>query len=80
MKKLNRYDLLALGIIVVSTLLSLKRLNIFPVFVDIFYHMSTAKGFDIAGGVVLHDFWGVCTSWKNPSVSSSPSRNNGFYV
>jgi len=57
MKKLNRYDVLALGIIVVSTLLSLKRLNIFPVFVDIFYHMSTAKGFDIAGGIVLHDFW-----------------------
>lgn len=57
MKNLNRYDLLALGIILVSTLLSLKRLNIFPVFVDIFYHMSTARGFDIAGGVVLHDFW-----------------------
>ena len=57
MKKLNRYDALALGIITASIVLSLKRLNFFPTFVDIFYHMSTAKGFEIAGGVVLHDFW-----------------------
>ena len=57
MKRLNRYDGLAMGIILVSTLLSLWRLNIFPVFVDIFYHMSVTKGFSIAGGIVLHDFW-----------------------
>ncbi len=57
MKQLNKYDVMALGVIAVSTLLSLYRLNVFPVFVDIFYHMSVAKGFQMAGGVVLHDFW-----------------------
>ena len=57
MKKLNSYDPLALGIIATSILFSLYRLDRFPVFVDIFYHMSAAKAFGIAGGVVLHDFW-----------------------
>ncbi|MFQ6051669.1 MAG: hypothetical protein ACE5K4_08245, partial [Candidatus Hydrothermarchaeota archaeon] len=29
----------------------------FPTFVDIYYHLSVMRGFDMANGIVLHDFW-----------------------
>jgi hypothetical protein len=57
MKKLNMYDALSLLVIVIFIGVLLSRVDIFPVFVDIYYHMSVALSFDKAGGIVLWDFW-----------------------
>ena len=57
MKKLNTYDILSIGVIVIFFIVMVSRLNIFPVFVDIYYHISVALSFDKAGGIVLWDFW-----------------------
>lgn len=57
MKKLNSYDLLSLLLILLITLVTLSRFDIFPVFVDIYYHLSVTLSFEKAGGIVLWDFW-----------------------
>jgi hypothetical protein len=57
MKKVNAYDVLAALIIAVTTVALLVRFDIFPVFVDIYYHTSVVVSFDNAGGIVLWDFW-----------------------
>jgi hypothetical protein len=57
MKKLNAYDLLTLGVIALFTLITFLRFDIYPVFVDIYYHSSVAVSFEKAGGIVLWDFW-----------------------
>ena len=52
------YDHLAavlLGLIVLSSLV--HGSNIYPVFMDVYYHMATVEGFRQAGGVVLRDYW-----------------------
>ncbi|MCX5657146.1 MAG: glycosyltransferase family 39 protein [Candidatus Omnitrophica bacterium] len=35
----------------------LLRLNLFPVFLDIYYHIGVMQGFDLARGIVTWDFW-----------------------
>ncbi|MBU7031637.1 MAG: hypothetical protein HXS53_03825 [Theionarchaea archaeon] len=57
MKKMNAYDLFALGLIGLFTLITLLRFDLYPVFVDIYYHSSVAGSFEKAGGIVLWDFW-----------------------
>ncbi|MBU7044629.1 MAG: hypothetical protein HXS47_13645 [Theionarchaea archaeon] len=57
MKKLNAYDLLTCGVIGLFTIITLIRFDIYPVFVDIYYHLSVAVSFENAGGIVLWDFW-----------------------
>ncbi|MBU7018448.1 MAG: hypothetical protein HXS44_13135 [Theionarchaea archaeon] len=57
MKKINAYDILAVLIITVTTFALLVRFDIFPVFVDIYYHTSVVVSFDKVGGIVLWDFW-----------------------
>jgi hypothetical protein len=57
MKKLNEYDVLAVVVIVSITIVLLIRNQLFPVFVDIYYHSSVAVSFEKAGGIVLWDFW-----------------------
>ncbi len=57
MKKLNTYDILSILVIIVFIIILLSRFDLYPVFVDIYYHMSVALSFDKAGGVVLWDFW-----------------------
>lgn len=57
MKKLNMYDSLSILIIIVFMVVLLSRFDIYPVFVDIYYHMSVALSFDRVGGIVLWDFW-----------------------
>lgn len=57
MKKLNAYDLLTCGVFGLFTLITLIRFDIYPVFVDIYYHLSVAVSFENAGGIVLWDFW-----------------------
>lgn len=36
---------------------SFSRLNLFPVFLDIYYHIGVMQGFDLAQGIVTWDFW-----------------------
>lgn len=57
MKKLNTYDILSILVIGVLLVVILSRFDIYPVFVDIYYHMSVALSFGRAGGVVFWDFW-----------------------
>lgn len=57
MKKLNSYDVLSITIILIILVVTLLRYDIFPIFVDIYYHTSVALSFDKAGGIVLWDFW-----------------------
>lgn len=57
MKKLTTYDLLSLLVIGIFLGVILLRFDIYPVFVDIYYHMSVAVSFEKAGGIVFWDFW-----------------------
>ncbi|MBU7034760.1 MAG: hypothetical protein HXS49_06195 [Theionarchaea archaeon] len=58
MNAVNRgYDILSGGIIAATIVLLIARWDIFPVFVDIYYHASVALSFEKAGGIVLWDFW-----------------------
>jgi hypothetical protein len=56
-KKLNTYDVLSIMLISITVTLFFLRYTVFPVFVDIYYHMSVALSFDKAGGIVFWDFW-----------------------
>jgi hypothetical protein len=64
MKKINIYDYIALGLILALTALMAYRWEIFPLPVDIYYHLSVMKGFDLAGGIVTHDFWNFAPSGR----------------
>ena len=55
--KLNGYDYLTLGFISVIIGLSLFSWGIYPLDIDIYYHLSVMTGFNLSGGVVTHDFW-----------------------
>ena len=57
MKRISRIDVLAIAFMLLTWALIVARLGIFPVFIDIYYHLSAMRGFDMAGGVVVHDFW-----------------------
>ena len=57
MKKVNTYDILSILVIVVFVIVLMRRFDIFPIFVDIYYHASVVLSFDKAGGIVLWDFW-----------------------
>ncbi len=55
--KISKVDFLSLSLIVVVLVLLMERFKVFPLFVDIYYHLSVVRGFDLAGGIVLKDFW-----------------------
>ena len=56
-KKISKWDIGVLIIIFIELFLLLLHWEMFPKFVDIYYHFSVAKAFDLANGIVLHDFW-----------------------
>ena len=56
MKRLSPSDMVALAAIAATILLIIVRRDRFPVFVDIYYHLSVMEMFDQAGGIVAHDF------------------------
>lgn len=56
-KKYDRWDKLSLLIIILTITLLLYRWEMFPKFIDIYYHFSVAKNFGLVNGVVIHDFW-----------------------
>ena len=51
MRRLDIFDVLALGLIAVFLGLAIARWSDFPVFHDIYYHMGVTRGFEAAGGV-----------------------------
>ena len=57
MKKLKTYDVLSIFIILIFLIVTVSRYDLYPVFVDIYYHLSVTLSFDKAGGIVLWDFW-----------------------
>jgi len=64
MKKNNLYQEIpfswevgALALIVIFVLFQLLQWEIFPLFLDIFYHLCVMAGFHQAGGYVSHAFW-----------------------
>ncbi|MGC1122391.1 MAG: hypothetical protein WBA22_14965 [Candidatus Methanofastidiosia archaeon] len=57
MKDSQGYDMLSVGIIGATVVLLIARWDIYPVFVDIYYHASVTLSFEKAGGIVLWDFW-----------------------
>ncbi len=62
--KIKKFDLLSLLFIVLAFFLIINRIEQFPLFVDIYYHLSVVRGFDLAGGVVLWDFWEYAPSGR----------------
>ncbi len=53
----NRWKLYSFLLILLSVVLNLKRWGSFPSFIDIYYHLSAAEGFNKAGGYVVQSFW-----------------------
>ncbi len=51
------WDILSISSIIFSMLIFLLQWRQLPFFLDMYYHLSTAKGFEAAGGLVLHNFW-----------------------
>ena len=51
------WDCFSLAVFLVYTLLQVLRWRILPQFMDIYYHILTARGFIQAGGYVGWDFW-----------------------
>lgn len=56
-KRVDIYDMMSIGLIVVLVGLALFYWNKFPVHMDSFYHMGVTAGYAKAGGVALHSFW-----------------------
>ncbi|NQT46721.1 MAG: hypothetical protein HQ593_04495 [Candidatus Omnitrophica bacterium] len=53
----NKWDRGSLFIIATFLVILILRWTKFPIFLDMYYHLSCALGFDRAGGIVTHDFW-----------------------
>ncbi|MCK5306879.1 MAG: hypothetical protein KAJ66_07080 [Candidatus Omnitrophica bacterium] len=53
----NRWKLYSFLLILLSVVLNLKRWGSFPSFIDIYYHLSVAEGFNKAGGYAVQSFW-----------------------
>lgn len=61
MKRANKFtptwDIYSLGIIFLFLIIQAMRWQLFPLFIDVYYHLSVMLGFNIAGGYVLNSFW-----------------------
>ena len=53
----NLFDFLSIAFILVLLIFSIIKWFIYPIFVDIYYHMGVMEGFNITGGVVVNSFW-----------------------
>lgn len=51
------FDVLAVLFMLACVALILANLSMFPVYLDIPYHMAVTRGFREAGGIVTWDFW-----------------------
>jgi len=53
----SNWGILTFILILFFTLLFLLGWQRFPLFLDIYYHLNVMRGFELAGGIVNHDFW-----------------------
>ncbi|MDD5006030.1 MAG: EpsG family protein [Candidatus Omnitrophica bacterium] len=53
----SRWDSYAFVILLLAIIFQLLRWRIFPIFLDVYYHLLTAVGFNEAGGWISHCFW-----------------------
>jgi len=51
------YNLYSAGIITIAIIFQFLRWDIFPMFIDIYYHLGVMLGFAKAGGYVTSSFW-----------------------
>jgi len=58
------YDLLAAVFIVMCIVLVVVNISMYPVYLDIPYHMAVTSGFQEAGGVTTWDFWDYAPSGR----------------
>lgn len=56
-ERVDIFDLLSLGLILLLTGLALAWWSKYPVHMDSYYHMGVTSGFAKAGGIALHSFW-----------------------
>ena len=56
-RKRDGYDMLSILFILACVILILVNLSMYPVYLDIPYHMAVTRGFQEAGGVTTWDFW-----------------------
>ncbi len=57
LKKHHKWDILSISYVILLTLLSIIRWNIYPIFIDIYYHIATMQGYNIANGITLNAYW-----------------------
>jgi len=51
------YDLYTTGLIFIAVFFQFLRWDLFPMFIDIYYHLSVMQGFASSGGYVTSSFW-----------------------
>jgi hypothetical protein len=51
------YALCAIGLLIVVVVATFVSWNIYPVFIDVYYHMGVIEGFSQAGGITTRAFW-----------------------
>jgi len=51
------WSILSFLAICLSSFIFILQWRQLPFFLDMYYHLAVAKGFDVAGGLVLHNFW-----------------------
>ena len=51
------WDLMSLGAVSLCLIIFLLQWQQLPFFLDMYYHLAVARGFEAAGGVVGHNFW-----------------------
>ena len=57
-RRISGWTVAALGMISFFLIWLITMWDCFPMFLDLYYHASCMVGFDQAGGLALHDFWG----------------------
>jgi hypothetical protein len=60
MKKLVKtglWDIFSMSYILLLIIISSIKWHIYPIFVDIYYHIAAMQGYNLAGGVTLNSYW-----------------------
>ena len=51
------WDILSFASVSLCLFLFIIQWQLLPFFVDMYYHLGVAKGFEVYGGIALHNFW-----------------------
>ncbi len=63
-RRRDAYEVLAAVFIALCIVLVLVNISMYPVYLDIPYHMAVTRGFQEAGGVTTWDFWDYAPSGR----------------